>query len=169
MKKYFLLILLILFLIILIGIFFISCGKSKQPSEEPLTDAVPVVTNKTFSYDGTYSGTFNYEYQDIDRFSGKIIKSWTAGSLTATLTLKTLRSSGDTVFLDVTNAIVSDPSFKTGTEGVDPVSAFGGQISVTLPANPAEQQTDSSASIDLYFNLGNDYETKMIEIKSGRL
>lgn len=139
-------------------------------SNEKEANTIPAtVVDDKISYDGTYSGTFYFEYQDVDRFSGKVINAWTSSSFTMLLTLKTLKVSDDVVFLDVTNAVLSDSSFGTGSSGVDPVSNFGSQISVTLPTNPAEQQINSSAGVSIYFNLGDDFETKMLEIKPGAI
>jgi len=167
MKKYFPVLLIVLVLFVLIILWSLFREKPQLPSVKKEVTTPPVVAEEKFSYDGTYSGTFNYEYQDVERFSGKTLTEWIPGSFTLVLTLKTLSVESEVVFLDATNAVVSDPSFGTGSNGVDPVSSFGGPINLTLPRNPAEQKTDSSASMYLYFNLGEDYETKMIEIKSG--
>jgi len=120
-------------------------------------------------YDGTYTGTFNYEYMDKDRFGDKVITPWTAGSFTLTLTFKTIEVSDDLVSLDVTNAIVSDPGFETGAGGVNPEGDFGGQLNARLPVNPAEQGGVNKYSYMTLVFVPEPYQSNRIEIPDGAI
>lgn len=135
------------------------------------TKGEDVVIKKT-NYDGTYSGTFNYEYQDVNRFnSEEIITPWKAGSFNITMTLKTLNDitpndSDPYFFLDAYNVVISDPEFNTGS-GVDAVDSFGGQISVRLPVDPNKQDSKNSS---IYLNIpSSDYSSRYLEITDGAI
>lgn len=123
------------------------------------TNGNKAVSNaETVNYDGTYTGTFNYEYQDIiNTYPGDTVGPWTPASFTLTITLKTVGKSYSTdpdpyTYLDVTNAIVSDPAFGTGSGGVNPVGDKydTGEQSAWLPLNPAKQDAGASY-LSLYF------------------
>ncbi len=76
-------------------------------------------------YEGTYTGTFAYEYRetwtDMTTVTmGRKNGPWIAANLTLTLTLETEGTYGGTDSLDITNVSVSDPSFGTGLAGIVP-------------------------------------------------
>ncbi len=98
----------------------------------------PSVANQTTAspYDGTYSGTFNYEYREKTPNKDYPVKSnaeyvygkWTAVSLKVTVTFETRQNqtqqSAQLVgqwSVDITNVIVDDPAFGAG-QGVTPVN-----------------------------------------------
>jgi hypothetical protein len=80
------------------------------------TSDLPVYTS---IYDGTYSGTFYYEYRTVSRDEDKdlpgceIISSWKPASFQITLTFKTTSLSPDPDFVELTITDVScdDPAF----------------------------------------------------------
>jgi len=111
-----------------------------------------------FNYDGTYTGTFNYEYQDWrddDNGVSKAITPWIPASFTLTLTLKTIYNIEQWNHLDVTNAICSDPNFGTGPNGVNVVASRNDpedERSIVLPIDPTKQNVKYDEG--KYDNLG---------------
>jgi len=81
-------------------------------------------------YDGTYTGTFNYKYGPLGDIS-------TPASMTVTITFDSRQASqtvgSEGISLVITNIIISEQSFGTGTKGVTPVRNAS---SVLLPAAP---------------------------------
>ena len=97
-------------------------------------------------YDGTYSGTFNYEYRDSYYVAGsdeKQFTEWKEGSFELTVTFKTRYAPNPNdpeahVSLDITNAFSTDPNFGTEGSGVNPSGSFTDE-SASLPVDPAKQ------------------------------
>ena len=164
------LLLVIILLIVSIIIYYFNNNLPKNISNKEVVKTVSSTTSNSANfYDGTYTGTFNYEYMEKNRFGGEIITPWTTGSFNMTLDLKSLNklSPNDTnpyIQLDAYNVKISDPVFNT-EDGFDAVTSFGGQISFLLPANP-EKQDSKDASIQLYFP-GANYSTRYIEVDNG--
>jgi len=93
-------------------------------------------------YDGTYSGTFNYEYrekrsnpdyynQSSPNYQKKYLYAtdWIQASLKVTITFKTNDNTNEQLaqttgqwMLDITNVIVDDPAFGTGLGGIVPLT-----------------------------------------------
>jgi hypothetical protein len=92
-------------------------------------------------YDGTYTGVFNYSYGS----GSDTTRPYTPATMLVTLTLdSTLRpqTSPGNVILSVTNAIVDDSAFGTGTDGITPVDdpIDGGPSVATFPVDPSNTQ-----------------------------
>jgi hypothetical protein len=82
----------------------------------PPTFNLPIFTS---IYDGTYAGTFNYEYQTVSRDEDKdlpgceIISSWIPATIHITLTFVTVSLSPDPNFVElkITDVNCDDPAF----------------------------------------------------------
>jgi hypothetical protein len=109
-------------------------------------------------YNGKYFGTFNYQYTKCD---GSLERY--DGSFSFSMTLKT-RTVGNYVYLDVTKAWTSEPSFGLGTESVTPLPLTSqwtpmpgntcGSMAA-LPLNiPASLDIDANHKIDICFPSG---------------
>lgn len=70
-------------------------------------------------YDGTYTGTFKYEYPSYSGLWGTDV-SMVQDSFTLSITLKTRMVTSDTIYLYVTNVVSSNPDFGTGSNGFAP-------------------------------------------------
>lgn len=169
----------IIIIILIIGFF--MTRQTPQPVIENNEDGVTTTTPTevtTSVYDGTYTGTFNYEYQDQDRFSQKVVTPWTPGSFTLTLTFKTIpyqqpnSNSDQDVTLEITNASISDPSFGTGASGMAPHSSFGDKSTISLPIDPSKREADKYAGFVLVFPAADyktSYKSTRLEIKDGTI
>jgi len=169
-------ILTIIVFVIIIGFYSASRPAPNQPPvvENDITTTPAEIT--TSIYDGTYSGVFNYEYKDQDRFSGKIITPWTPGSFTLTVTFKTIPYLPDprvpTLKVEVTKAIISDPSFGTGSEGVVPQGEFGGKSTMYLPIDPSKYEADTHTELTMVFRTAGydtSYKSTRINIRNGTI
>ena len=103
-------------------------------------------------YDGTYTGTFKYEYRKnvYDKDGYAVPGEWTPASFNLTITLKNL---GDMfnegwTSIGVSYAQVSDPVFGA-VNGVVPTSLSGGKLLANPPAAPAVRL--SRQIVDEYF------------------
>jgi hypothetical protein len=123
-------------------------------------------------YDGTYSGTFNYEYRVI---RGNGIGPWIPGSFDLTITLKDINAIGGRQYMAVTYAKCSDPDFGA----VGGVTPSGTLSSVEFQANPpsGERLNDQNEAIIVRFpntayieipaNAGGGYAGKFLISSSG--
>jgi hypothetical protein len=110
----------------------------------------------TSPYDGTYAGTFTYQYRERipkkDAPAGSTsydFSEWTSAALKLTVTLKTLQYVGLTTgrwMLGITHVIVSDPHFGTGVSGITPDA-----VSTVLPGfgSSAQLPADEGAGSGL--------------------
>ncbi len=94
-------------------------------------------------YDGTYRGTFTYEYRKGQLADRYIWSEPITADLILTLTFKTVCMQFDYVMVEITNVISSDPAFGTGLAGVTPSST------IVLPADPST--TSESMGILIIF------------------
>jgi hypothetical protein len=102
----------------------------------------PVLPSGGSIYEGTYTGVFNYEYQQIlPPVDGKEVRGpWVAKSLTVEITLKAVPFMSEQVIDGrkaivhyVTHVFVNDPVFGTGVSGID---LAPGPSFAYLPADP---------------------------------
>ena len=128
-------------------------------------------------YDGTYSGTFNYEYrgkknnpdyynQNSPTYHQQYLYTtdWIQASFTLTVTLKTRENYTEQVAqfmgvwpLDITNIIVSDPIFGTGLGGVTPITRNSG-AALPFTGTTTGFLTDGKSGIWVYFPNGSHLE-----------
>ncbi|MBI4188700.1 MAG: hypothetical protein HY529_05800 [Chloroflexi bacterium] len=107
-------------------------------------------------YDGTYTGTFNYEYQ-VYRTNEKgdgwvAVSGWIPASFSLTVTLTYKSISSGMVNLDITKITCSDPAFGTGPDGITPVDIPSQPRIVKLPlSTPA---THEIGGFEIYFPNG---------------
>lgn len=84
-------------------------------------------------YTGTYTGTFNYEYQENKYVNGELEKGpWIPASFTLTITLEGESAFNGRAYPYITYVKCSDPVFGA-TDGVKPVASLS---SVEFLANP---------------------------------
>ena len=112
-------------------------------------------------YDGTYKGTFNYEYANFVR-GEEII--WIPGSFDLEMTLKTYMilpemtvndmRVGGIVNLDVINVWCSDPGFGTGSTGVVPLELNDLRSVASLPLYPTKPLSEMNI-FGIFFTLPN--------------
>ncbi len=123
-------------------------------------------------YEGTYSGTFNYEYRVI---RGNNVGPWIPGSFELTITLKDVNAISGRQYMAVTYAKCSDPDFDA-VDGVTPSAALS---SVEFQANPpsGERLSDQNEAIIVRFpntayieipaNAGGGYAGKFLISSNG--
>ncbi len=130
---------------------------------------LPDVVNQSSDispYDGTYSGTFNYEYREnrLEKVPGReysefVEGEWKTGSFTLTVTLEDLAGSygAETISL-VTSVYCSDPNFGTGPSAITPAP----NSAARLPADPPTTLMNPSGpymGIQIFFPNGAELHT----------
>lgn len=123
-------------------------------------------------YEGTYSGTFNYEYHVI---RDNDIGPWISDSFELTITLKDVNTIGGRQYMAVTYAKCSDPNF----DAVGGVTPSGTLSSAEFQANPpsGERLSDQNEAIIVRFpntayieipaNAGGGYAGKFLISSNG--
>ena len=128
----------------------------------------PSVVNPSITspYDGTYTGTFNYEYRENrmekvpDREYSEFVEGeWKTDSFTLTVTLKSLAGPYDVeIFALVTSVYCSDPNFGTGPSAITPAP----NSAARLPADPPTTTMNPSGpymGIQIFFPNGAELYT----------
>jgi hypothetical protein len=102
-------------------------------------------------YDGTYTGTLNYNFRNsksIDSLGNPIWNPWTTASLDLTLIFKTTEIDADAVTAIVTHVSCSEPGFGATGDGVTPLNVSDEKASVGyLPTKPPITNSDLSIVI----------------------
>lgn len=169
-------ILIVIMLVLIIGFFMMRPASGPISENNQENNQVSPIEVTTSIYDGTYTGTFNYEYQDYNRLSGKAATPWISGSFNLSVTFKTIpyqpNPNGDqNVTLEITSAAISDPSFGTGA-GMVPRSSFSDKSTISLPIDPAKKEADKYTGFVLVFPAADyktSYKSTRLEIKDGTI
>ncbi len=112
-------------------------------------------------YDGTYTGTFTYEYQEEkpDAEGRFVWGPWIAARFTLTVTLRSLapdvvfRQAGATsVALPITHVVVSDPDFGAGASGIAPLFGSAATLPLDLPTTPLNPSLAGMGMVILFPN-----------------
>ena len=142
-----------------------------------------VYQSDTSPYEGTYRGTFSYEYRewknnpDYPKGERYVWSQGVPASLTLTVTFKTHEPNilnmtaeelarGGTWSLDITNAIVDDKRFGTGSNGVTPINIAQNRSEASLPydAKSAGSLMDTNKYININFPNGANLRTTGVKV-----
>jgi hypothetical protein len=95
-------------------------------------------------YAGTYSGAFNYQYQNqIVPIAG----DWIPMSFSVTLSMKDVNYINGKNIMKVTNFVSSESAYGTGTQGVVPVSPTWSWFWANPPASPTLRLSKPGADV----------------------
>jgi hypothetical protein len=148
-----------------------SCAGSDTAISPSVSQSLTTIVNPLESsgtsnapsvYDGTYSGTFNYEYEtvtwdaDKDLPGNEIISWWIPATIGITLTFETssLSISPDWVELKIIHVICDDPVFGTSENGIIPDDSNGLTAYAYFPI-PPNKVLGPSEGIKLVINFPN--------------
>jgi len=119
----------------------------------------PVVGGELSIYDGTYTGTFYYEYQknEYDKDGWAVPGEWIPASFDLSITLK----GGATdvygmMSVGIVNVQCSDPVFGTGANGVEPDRMSAVYLLANPPSTPAVRTNNWRELIIITFPNGAD-------------
>ena len=146
-----------------------------QSPEKTLGGANSTEIDAVSVYDGTYSGTFNYEYEkltwDADRElpGGEIVSPWISATLKLELTFQTISFSidRDWVELGITYVVCDDPVFGTGANGVAPDNSNAMNAYAYFPL-PPDKTINPHEGIKLVINFPNGSSISSYQGNSNR-
>ncbi len=146
-----------------------------QSTEKTLSAASVTKIGVASVYDGTYSGTFNYEYEkltwDADKElpGGEIVSPWISATLKLELTFQTISFSTDPdwVELGVTYVVCDDPVFGTGANGITPDNSSTQNAYAYFPL-PPDNTINPNEGIKLVINFPNGSSISSYQVESNR-
>lgn len=146
-----------------------------QSPEKTLNAASSTEIDAISVYDGTYSGTFFYEYEkltwDADRElpGGEIVSPWISATLKLELTFQTISFSidRDWVELSIIYIVCDDPVFGTGANGITPDNSNAMNAYAYFPL-PPDKTINPNEGINLVINFPNGSSIRSYQGKSNR-
>jgi hypothetical protein len=125
----------------------VTGGSTMNTSDPQLASSIAPSTAPSYSYDGTYTGVFNYRYRKSPSPSD-VSPVWKMGTLGLTVSLKTRGIQDGKVTLDITRVVCDDPGFGA-LEGVVPLAGSN----AVFPENPPIEGT-IDCTMDINFPNG---------------
>ncbi len=146
-----------------------------QNTENTLSTASSTEIDVASVYNGTYSGTFNYEYEkltwDADKElpGGEIVSPWISATLKLELTFQTISFSTDRdwVELGITYVVCNDPVFGTGASGIIPDNSNTRNAYAYFPL-PPDKMINPNEGIKLVINFPNGSSISAYQGESNR-
>ena len=150
------------FVVLITAVIPLLVGLSCSNNASPTNQMIPANTDNYSVYDGTYAGTFNYDFKtltwDADKQlpGGEIEGPWQSASIGITITFRTseLEVAQGWVRLAITSIKCDDAVFGTGDTGVIPGDRNGVPSFAFFPV-PPDKEIKTGEGVNLVINFPN--------------